>query len=79
MPYEMQLENPEAIYHVMSRGDRREALFHDGISRQDFLKTLVETCLKTGVQMHANCLMGNHLRETRTSFSVSDFEIQMRE
>jgi REP element-mobilizing transposase RayT len=44
----------------MSRGDRREAIFLDDVDRQDFLKTLAEACQKTGCQVHAYCLMGNH-------------------
>ena len=44
----------------MSRGDRREDIFHDDIDRQDFLKTLAEACQKTGFQIHAYCLMRNH-------------------
>jgi len=34
------------MYHVMSRGDRREDIFLDGVDRQDFLKTLAEACQK---------------------------------
>ena len=30
------------------------------MDRQDFLKTLAETCQKTGFQVHAYCLMRNH-------------------
>lgn len=44
----------------MSRGDRREKIFHDDVDRQDFLKTLAEACQKTGFQVHAYCLMANH-------------------
>ena len=46
--------------HVMSRGDRREAIFLDDVDRQDFLRTLAEACQKTGWQVHAYCLMNNH-------------------
>jgi hypothetical protein len=45
----------------MSRGDRRENIFRDDVDRQDFLKTLAKACQKTGFQVHAYCLMGNHL------------------
>ena len=38
----MHIEFPGAIYHVMSRGDRREEIFHDEVDRQDFLRTLAE-------------------------------------
>ncbi|MGH6630573.1 MAG: transposase [Burkholderiales bacterium] len=44
----------------MSRGDRREDIFHDDVDRQDFLKTLAEACQKADFQMHAYCLMRNH-------------------
>jgi putative transposase len=44
----------------MSRGDRREAIFHDDTDRQEFVRTLGQACLKTGWQVHAYCLMNNH-------------------
>ena len=48
------------MYHVMSRCDRREDIFLNDVDRQDFIKTLAETCQKTGWQVHAWCLMRNH-------------------
>ena len=60
MPRMLRVEYPGAIYHVMSRGNRREAVFLDEVDRHDFLKTLAEACRKTGWQVHAWCLMGNH-------------------
>ena len=33
-----------AIYHVMNRGDRREAIFEDDEDRQRLLETLTEAC-----------------------------------
>jgi putative transposase len=56
----MRVEYPGAIYHVMSRGDRREDIFLDDVDRQDFLKTLAEACHKTAWEVHAYCLMRNH-------------------
>ena len=44
----------------MNRGDRREPIFVDDEDRQLFLKTLGETCQKTGWVVHALCLMNNH-------------------
>ncbi len=60
MPRQLRIEYPGAIYHVMSRGDRREDIFHDEVDRQDFLKTLAEACQKADFQIHAYCLMRNH-------------------
>ena len=60
MPRPLRVEFPDAIYHLMSRGDRREDIFLNDVDRHDFLKTLAEACQKTGWQVHAYCLMRNH-------------------
>src|SRR5215471_5707135 len=60
MPRHLRVQYPGAMYHVMSRGDRREDNFLDDVDRHDFLKTLAEACQKTGWQIHAYCLMRNH-------------------
>ena len=44
----------------MSRGDHCEPTFRDDIDRRTFLACLGEACEKTGWQIHAFCLMGNH-------------------
>jgi putative transposase len=44
----------------MNRGDRRQDIFEDDHDRHRFLKTLSETCGKTGWEVHACCLMSNH-------------------
>ncbi len=60
MPRKLRVEYPGAIYHVMSRGDRREDIFVGDVDRHDFIKTLAEACQKTRWQIHAYCLMRNH-------------------
>jgi REP element-mobilizing transposase RayT len=60
MPRKLRIEYPGAMYHVMSRGDRRERIYLDDVDRQDFVKTLAEACQKTYWQVHAYCLMPNH-------------------
>lgn len=60
MPRPLRIEYAGALYHVMSRGDRREAICRDDQDRECFLQTLGEVCGKTGWQAHAWCLMGNH-------------------
>jgi hypothetical protein len=47
MPRQLRIQYPGAMYHVMSRGNRRAAIFLDDVDRQDFLKTLAEACQKT--------------------------------
>ncbi|MGI8435431.1 MAG: transposase [Chthoniobacterales bacterium] len=60
MPRPLRVEYPGAIYHVMNRGDRREAIFLDEQDRATFLRTLCQACEKTGWQPQAWCLMSNH-------------------
>jgi REP element-mobilizing transposase RayT len=49
-----------AVYHIMNRGDRRESIFRDDDDRQRFVETLGETCIRSGWEVHAYCLMDNH-------------------
>ena len=60
MARKVRIQYPGAIYHVMNRGDRREAIFEDDEDRERLLETLTEACQKTGWQVHAYCLMHNH-------------------
>jgi len=45
MARKVRVEFAGAIYHVINRGDRQEAIFRDEQDRQRFLATLAETCL----------------------------------
>jgi len=60
MPRKVRVQYPDAIYHVMSRGDQRDDIFFGDVDRHDFIKTLAEACQKTDWQVHAFCLMRNH-------------------
>lgn len=60
MPRPLRIQYQGARYHIMSRGDRREPIFIDDQDRHQFLRTLGQTCQKTGWQVHAYCLMRNH-------------------
>jgi putative transposase len=60
MARKLRMQYPGAIYHVMSRGDRREAIFVTDADYEMFIETLAEACAKTDWQVHAWCLMGNH-------------------
>jgi putative transposase len=54
------IEFAGAVYHVMSRGNRGETIFHDDDDRRQFLHCLDETCERTGWKIHAYVLMANH-------------------
>jgi putative transposase len=47
MARKLRIQYPGAIYHVMNRGDRREAIFEDDADRERWLQTLTEACAKT--------------------------------
>ena len=48
MPRPLRIQYAGARYHVMSRGNRREAIFYDDADRVEFLRNLGQACLKTG-------------------------------
>jgi REP element-mobilizing transposase RayT len=60
MARKLSVQYPGAIYRVMNRGDRREAIFTDAEDRHLYPATLGEACEKTDWQIHAWCLMSNH-------------------
>ncbi|MDF7801646.1 transposase [Pontiellaceae bacterium B1224] len=60
MPRKPRIEYEGAIYHVMSRGNRGDAIFLDDKDREVFLDTLDEACGRCGWRIHAFVLMGNH-------------------
>ena len=51
---------PGAVYHVMSRGNRRGALFRDKSDFISFLEFLAKIQRDYPFQIHAICLMDNH-------------------
>ena len=56
----LRIEFAGALYHVTSRGDRREPIFEDEEDRQIFLKILDEVVNRFNWICHAYCLMTNH-------------------
>ena len=60
MPRQVRIEFPGASYHVMCRGDRREAIFADDKDRECFIETLAQAGKRAGWRIHAYVLMGNH-------------------
>ena len=56
----LRLEFPEALYHITSRGDRRESIFDDDDDRLAFLHILSEVVERFNWLCYAWCLMSNH-------------------
>ena len=48
MPIMLRVEYEGAVYHVMDRGDRLEAIYHDDEDRELFLKTPGQAAKRTG-------------------------------
>ena len=64
----LRIEFAGALYHLTSRGDRREDIYLDDADRVMFLEVLAEVCDRFRWVCHAYCLMSNHyhlLIETR--------------
>ena len=64
----LRLEFAGALYHIISRGDRRAAVYLDDGDRQGWLEVLATVCHRFSWVVHAYCQMTNHyhvLVETR--------------
>ena len=48
MPRQLRIQYPGAMYHVMSRGNRRQAIFLDDVDRQESERRLEAQRLETG-------------------------------
>ena len=56
----LRLELSGGLYHVTSRGDRREDIYHDDTDRETWLETLAQCCERYHWAIHAWCQMSNH-------------------
>jgi REP element-mobilizing transposase RayT len=56
----LRIEFPGAIYHVTSRGDRREPIYRDDADRQLHLEVIAQAAERFDAQLLAYCQMGNH-------------------
>ena len=56
----LRLEYAGALYHVTSRGDRREEIYRDDSDRWQWLEVLGSVCDRFNWVVHAYCQMTNH-------------------
>ena len=56
----LRIEFKGALYHVTSRGDRRENIYEDNRDRLNFLELFADVCSHYKWVCHAYCLMSNH-------------------
>jgi len=48
------------VYHVVARGDAKQAIYYDDDDRRRFLSILETVVERYGIECHAYCLMSNH-------------------
>ncbi|MGD0960317.1 MAG: transposase [Methylomonas sp.] len=56
----LRIEFPNALYHITSRGDRREAIYRDDEDRRQWLMILGQVCECFNWVIHGYCQMTNH-------------------
>ena len=71
----LRIEYKGAYYHILSRGNKQEAIFLDDNDRQTFLKTIVRMSERFDMTIIAYVLMDNHyhllIRTNRANLSKS--------
>ena len=55
------LEYPGAVYHVIARGNNRQAIFADDRDHTIYLEKLGHYCTEKEVNLLGYCLLSNHL------------------
>ena len=56
----LRIEYPGAIYHAMSRGNARQAIFRDDADRQKLLEYLEDSVVRCGWELFSFVFMPNH-------------------
>jgi REP element-mobilizing transposase RayT len=56
----LRIEFPNALYHITSRGNRREDIYLDDNDRAVFLDLLLQVRERFNWVFHSYCLMSNH-------------------
>jgi putative transposase len=56
----LRIEIPGGLFHVTSRGDRREPIYLRDADRRQWLTLLGQVCDRFNWRCHAYCLMDNH-------------------
>ena len=60
MARRLRITEPNGIYHVTARGNRRQVVFEDDRDRRTFLALLRQVVSRRGWTCHSYCLMPNH-------------------
>ena len=60
MPRNLRIEYPGAVYHVLNRGNYREAIFSTEAIKDVFEATLFAACERSSWILHAHTVLDNH-------------------
>ena len=66
MPRRARMYLPEYPYHIVQRGNNREACFIEPENYQFYLELWKEAASRYGVSVHVYCLMTNHIHVLAT-------------
>jgi putative transposase len=61
MPRAARIKSKSGIYHIMMRGINRHCIFKDEDDCLKFIRTIQDYKEKSGYEVYAYCLMGNHV------------------
>ncbi len=61
MPRAARKKSESGIYHIMMRGINRQCIFQDEDDCIKFIQTIQHYKAKSGYELYAYCLMGNHV------------------
>ena len=61
MPHGTRRKGESGFYHVVTKGDGGQVIFEDDADRLRYLETLVAAQEEYPTELHAYCLMGNHV------------------
>ena len=61
MPHTARAMSASGYYHVVPKGIAGQLLFGDDADRRSYLKLLGQAKEKTGIRIHAYCIMSNHV------------------
>jgi len=78
MPKRKRVWYPGAVYHIMSRGNRRSKIFRDDSDYRVYLKILDKTCFDYKFQLYGYCLMPNHIHLQLETGETEIWEIMRR-
>ena len=54
-------ENQAKFQHIVTRGNSRQIIFEGNRDYKRFLESMINACKKEDVELHAYCLMDNHV------------------